>query len=199
MAALRIAAFFLPLLLLPLGAGFPALAGEKRIGPVQEAGAAKARERQWKADYARWRETMPPCLRPLWPFERYMEIPDEAGMEPLRKALAGAVPDPRERALILFAWHGSGMGPWSGYPAYENAAECLLLDLPVPVLIAAAEAALNERQMEGAARLFAGWGFYTRHGRPALPEALGKKLLEHSLQSSDADRIERAKRAFAPE
>ena len=120
-------------------------------------------------------------------------------MEPLRKALSEGVPDPRERALALFAWHGSGMGPWSGYPAYENAAEHLLLDLPVPVLIAAAEAPLDERQTEGAARLFAGWGFYKRHGRPALPEALGKKLLEHSLQSSDADRTERAKRAFAPE
>lgn len=196
MAARRIAAFFLLLL---LGAGLPALAGEKRAGPGREPGAAKARERQWKTDYARWREAMPPCLRPLWPFERYMEIPDEANMAPLRKALSEAVPDPRERALALFAWNGSGMGPWSGYPAYENAAECLLLDLPVPVLIAAAEGPLNERQLEGAARLFAGWGFYKRHGRPTLPGALGKKLLEHSLQSSDADRVERAKRAFAPE
>lgn len=186
-------------LLLLLGSSLPAPAGEKGGGPRREAEPAKARERQWKAAYARWQEAMPPCLRPLWTAERYMEIPDEANMKPLRKALSGAVPDPRERALVLFAWHGSGMGPWSGYPAYENAAECLLLDLPVPVLIAAAEASLNERQMEGAARLFAGWGFYKRHGRPALPEALGKKLLEHSLQSPDADRIERAKRAFAPE
>ena len=197
MAARRITVF---LLLLLLGAGLPALAGEKQADPRREFEETKARERQWEAVYARWRKTIPPCLRPLWTPERYMEIPDETNTEPLRKALSEAIPDPRERALVLFAWHGSGMGPWSGYPAYENAAEYLLLGLPVPALIAAAaDSSLSERQLEGAARLFAGWGFYKRHGRPLLPEALGKKLLEHSLQSPDADRIERAKRAFAPE
>ena len=197
MVVRRIAVF---LLLLLLGAGFPALAGEKQADPRREFEEPKAWERQWETAYARWREAMPPCLRLLWTPERYMEIPDDANTEPLRKALSEAIPDPHERALTLFAWHGSGMGPWSGYPAYENAAEYLLLDLPVPVLIAAAEdPALTEAQLEGAARLFAGWDFYRRHGRPALPGALGKKLLEHSLQRSDTDRIERAKRAFAAE
>ncbi len=197
MAARRIAVFFSLLL---LSSSLSALAGEKQADPLGESGAAKARERQWETAYARWREAMPPCLRSLWTSERYMEIPDEANMEPFRKALSEAVPDPRERALALLVWHGSGMGPWSGYPAYENTAEYLLLDLPVPILIAAAgDASLSEAQLEGAARLFAGWGFYKRHGRPALPEALGKKLLGHSLQRPDADRIERAKRAFAPE
>jgi|SRR6185295_15705735 len=53
--------------------------------------------------------------------------------------------------------------------------------------------------LEGAARLFGGWEFGQR--RPddldALPADLKKRLLDHSLKSSDADKLGRAKHAFA--
>lgn len=167
-------------------------------GPRREAEEAAERAKRSEMAYSRWLTAMPSCLRPFWRPDINWGRPQDA--EPLRKALSEAISDPRERAQALFAWYGSGMGPWSGFPAYEEGAENLLLDLSVPVLIAAAEdPALTGAQLEGAARLFGGWYFYKRHGRPVLPEALRQKLLEHSLKSSDTDRTERAKRAFAPE
>ena len=167
-------------------------------GPRREVEEAAKRAKESEIAYERWQLAMPVCLRPLWRPDINWDQPRE--VKPIRKAMRDAFPDSRKRALALFAWYGSGMGPWSGFPAYESGAADLLLDLPVPVLIAAAEdPSLSEAQLEGAARLFAGWDFYKRHGRPILPKALGKKLLEYSLHSSDADRIERAKRAFTQE
>ena len=92
-----------------------------------------------------------------------------------------------------------GAGPWSGFPSYEEIAEKLLLEYPTPELIASAETeTLTEPQLEGAARLFGGWPF--GQSRPAdskaLPAPLKKKLLDHSLKSTDEDKLLRARSAF---
>lgn len=157
-----------------------------------------ASTKQSEISYARWRAAMPKSVRPLW--EKAVRDGIFPNVKPLRAALAKEFPDTRQRILALFSWYGSGAGPWSGFPSYESAAEELLLDIPTPDLIAAAQAdSLTEAQIEGAARLFGGWGFSHRRpdDRKTLPDALKKKLLDHSLKDTDEDKLGRAKNAFA--
>ena len=166
--------------------------------PRQEVEDMAARAKQAEVSRARWRAAMPESVRPLW--ERAARDETSPNVEPLRSALAKEFPDTRQRALALFAWYGSGDGPWSGFPSYETAAEELLLDLTTPDLVAAARVGnLDDAQIEGAARLFGGWNFSQRRpaDRKALPADLKKKLLDHALQSKDEDKRDRAKNAFA--
>jgi hypothetical protein len=95
-------------------------------------------------------------------------------------------------------WDGLGVGPRSGYPAYEDIPEKLLLEFPISQLIAASEGTeLTDSQLEGAARLFAGWiGTKREDDLKALPSALKKRLLEQSLKSPDSCHQEWAKNAF---
>lgn len=148
--------------------------------------------------YARWMDAMPGSLKPLWNVALRNVLSPE--VQPLRSALAGQFPDTRARILALYAWFGSGSGPWSGFPSYESVAERLLLDFPTDKLIATASGTrLSEQQTEGAARLFAGWTLYTERpeDRDSVPPDLRKLLLEHTLKSKDEDKVARAKKAFA--
>jgi hypothetical protein len=156
-----------------------------------------AEQKKRETEEARWLSAMPKSILPLWESVRYELSPD---LTPLRAAIAKELPDMRQRILALFAWFGSGAGPWSGFPAYESIAEELLLDYPTPDLIAAAQTeGLTEQQIEGAARLFGGWDFGQRRpdDRKTLPAALKKRLLDHSLKSTDDDKLGRARHAFA--
>jgi hypothetical protein len=146
----------------------------------------------------KWLAAMPPALRPHWATSK-RSIPFEPDLAPLRKALEAQVADKNERILALFSWYGSGRGPWSGFPAYEDIAEKLLLDYRTPELLAAVEGKeLNRTQIEGVARLFGGWTF-SQH-RPndlkLLPPKLKTQLLKHSQASDDEDKRARANRAF---
>lgn len=166
--------------------------------PRKEVDDMAARAKQGEISYARWCAAMPKSLQPRW--ERATRDEVLPNVKPLRAALAKEFPDTGQRILALFSWYGSGAGPWSGFPSYESAAEELLLDIPTLDLIAAAQADnLTETQLEGAARLFAGWSFSQRRpdDRKTLPAALKKKLLDYSLKSKDEDKLGRAKDAFA--
>lgn len=166
--------------------------------PRKEVEDMATRAKQGEISYARWRAAMPKSVRPLW--EQVVRDETSPNVKPLRAALAKEFPDTRQRILALFSWYGSGDGPWSGFPAYESAAEELLLDIPTPDLVAAAQADnLTDAQLEGAARLFGGWDFSQRRpdDRKTLPAPLKKKLLDHSLKSTDEDKLGRAKNAFA--
>ena len=151
---------------------------------------------------SRWLAAMPSALKPLWPQVRESNGVDPQGavrtLDPLRAALSKEFPDERSRILALYAWFGSGEGPWSGFPSYEQVAEELLLDFPTETLIKAAEATGSAQQQEGAARLFGGWEISQR--RPGdlahLPADLKKRLLAHSLESDDEDKRSRAHHAF---
>ncbi len=166
--------------------------------PRKEVDDMTARAKQGEISYARWLASMPKSVRPLW--ERATRDEISPNVKPLRTALAKEFPDTRQRVLSLFTWYGSGDGPCSGFPSYESAAEELLLDIPTADLIAAAQIDnLTQEQLEGAARLFGGWDFSQRrpNDRKALPAALKKKLLDHSLKSTDDDKLGGAKNAFA--
>jgi hypothetical protein len=173
------------------------LLGAAKIPLSRSGEMIEAEEKKAVAAEARWREAMPKSIVPLW--DNVMGAAFEPDIAPLRAALAKEFPDARQRILALFAWYGSGEGPWSGFPGYEEIAENLLLEYPTPDLVAAAQTEpLTEPQLEGAARLFGAWTFGQK--RPAdleaLPAALKKKLLDHSLKSTDKDKLGRARSAF---
>ena len=162
----------------------------------EEFDAEAAAEKQSRLDYARWVAAAPVHARPFLAEE--IHGVDTNG---LREALANEFPDRRDRIVALFGWFGSGAEPWSGFPANESIPEDYLLELPTADLIAAANRAdLSDPQLEGAARLFGGWPFSNQRPQAlkSLPPALKKKLLVHSLKSSDPDKLARARRAFAP-
>ncbi len=158
-----------------------------------------AQGKKSRADEERWMKAMPSSIAQIWPNFH----PDEmyrGDIRPLEAAVAKEFPDKRARILRLMAWYGSGAGPWSGYPVYEVVPEQMLLKYSTQELVdAVAGAALNEQEIEGAARLFGSWDFNkTRpEDNASLPADLKRKLLEHSLKSTDKDKLERAKRAFA--
>jgi len=157
------------------------------------------REKQAALSERRWHDSMPKSISQLWAGSLQHER--ASNMPLIRGALSEEYPDTEDRILALLSWYGSGAGPWSGFPSYEIVAEELLLDYPTEALVAPLERdGLTQSQTEGAARLFGGWTFsHRRSGElDKLPATLKRKLLEHSLKSTDPDKLGRAKRAFAP-
>lgn len=119
-----------------------------------------------------------------------------------KHAIQEAYPDAVRRAEVLFEWYGRGKGAWTGFPAYEEIPEYLLMDVPFEQLLSALQdTAVPEPRLEGAARFFAGWTF--AKGRSTelnrIPPALRQQLLNQSLKTGDTDRRERAERAFKPQ
>ena len=168
--------------------------------PRAEYNREMAEEKAGRAAEERWVKAMPTSLVPLWPDSFQPDALMNYDLGPLDAALNREYPDKDIRIRSLLAWYGSGAGPWSGYPAYEEVTTKLLLEYSTPELLLAVQSSpMSEEQIEGSARLFAGWDF--RHTRPAdtalLPVELKRLLLNHSLKSTDQDKLERARRAFA--
>lgn len=166
-------------------------------GPRQEVEAAAVRAEASKAARARWRAAMPRAIVPGW--SAAVNEWGSVDIAPLHKALERDIRSEQQRILALLEWFGSGAGPWSGFPAYEAAAEDLLLKYPTTAIVEAIEASsISPAQTEGAARLFGGWGF--RRQRPAglneLPQALKRRLWTHVKATEDQDKLDRARRAF---
>lgn len=147
--------------------------------------------------YSRWREAMPRAL------SAFPSLDDPfIGADVIARmgiALAQEHRKSTEHILALYAWYGSGAGPWSGFPAYESVAEELLMTHSTEELLAPlGSEKLSEAQVEGAARLFGGWTFSKK--RPGdltrLSDALKARLLGHSLRSDDKDKRGRAQHAF---
>lgn len=144
----------------------------------------------------RWYQAMPECLRSYTSQIAWSINPSSPDLVLLRQALEQTYPDPVEQARVLFKWFGQGQGPWSGIPSYEVVPEMLLLGLPVSVLIQALDGfSVGSAEMEGAARYFAGWYFHRHIGSTAqlLPSELKRRLMEHVVQSGDADKLARAR------
>jgi hypothetical protein len=156
---------------------------------------ARRRGLEGRARAERWRAALPASLAPFFGDMGLGGAPRPEWTA----ALASEYPDLTQRAIVLLRLFGSGEGPWSGYPSYEGVPEALLLELPLEVLVAAAGDAADARVTEGAARLFAGWGFGRQRGadRAALPAELKRRLLEHAERSANEDNRARARAAFA--
>lgn len=168
-------------------------------GPRREFEEEAARERDALAAEDRWMKQMPGSLRPLWAEVVNRDPVGGYDTSVLEAALLKEYPDQPTRILELLSWYGSGAGPWSGYPAYEGAAEQMLLKYSTSEVVGAVYGRhLSDSELEGTARLFGGWEFNrTRpHDNTLIPFELQKALLEHSLNSSDEDKKERARKAF---
>jgi hypothetical protein len=88
----------------------------------------QAKDRKTAVDETRWIKAMPSSLKRLWSnavsqYDPPVKFPD---LRPLNAALVNQYPDTHDRILALMAWFGSGAGPWSGFPGYEEIAEKLL-------------------------------------------------------------------------
>jgi len=201
--------------------------GERLLAWMAERGAtapleayreARLLEEVQRRALARWQEAMPRCLYPyaeeMFTSARGMAsfiplIPEGPPgkieevtykLIPLLSALAAEFMDVDRRILTLFQWYGSGQGPWSGFPSYENIAEGLLLAFPLDQLLAAlTQNELTPTHLEGAARFFAGYYFAKYHPSDIhrIPPDFRQRLLEHSLVSNDQDRLQRAVNAFS--
>lgn len=163
--------------------------------PKDEFERSRRQSLEFQAHAERWRAAIPPPLvgHPVFDLDLAFNP------APLTPVLESAFPDMRERTLVLFEWFGHGAGPWSGFPAYEQLPEKLLLALPIDCLLDALHSEnLNAAQLEGAARLFAGWHFNQTRKRDLdrLTPSDRKRLLEHALRSTDRDKQARARRAF---
>lgn len=157
---------------------------------------------KWRRAEEYWERAMPPSLRPLWPDrlggggQPNMSPTDIDEAETLLRA---AVPDPVARVQALYEWFGSGAGPWSGYPSYEEAAEHLLMAYPIEVLLVALDASTdNPAAMYGAARLFGGWNFgQTRNSdRTHCPDPLRQRMLDAVISYGNNDNLQRFRHAF---
>jgi len=144
----------------------------------------------------RWEQALPPCLATLWPDRLGDMNPDVSSA---RQLLEEAVPDPVEQARVLFAWFGSGAGPWSGYPAYESVPESMLLDYPIEILVRAVDRAdVTDAQILGAARFFGGWTFGQRRkrDRASCSASLRQQMATLVERQRITDNVERFRRAF---
>lgn len=172
----------------------------KIAGPRKEAQEQAEIEKQDQAYEERWTAAMPPSLRPGWTKVIADIFPgQQIDTTPLDQELAKELPDANKRILALMSWFGSGAGRWSGFPSYESVAEEMLLKYPTAeLLVAVKDRVLTEPELEGAARLFAGWEFNQRRPEDIhlLPGDLKRTLLEHSLKSNDEDKVGRAQYAF---
>jgi hypothetical protein len=158
-----------------------------------------------------WLDAMPPMLRPFW--AEVKKDPEWWGIPPtavensvrvLEPQLEKEFPDAKERVIRLFSWFGSGAGPWSGFPAYEDVAAHLLLQQQQADLVAALQVGVpTDSELEGAARFFS--GYCSGHLfcppednklAPLLPDELKQLLLQHVLNDGDDDKIARIQRAF---
>jgi hypothetical protein len=101
----------------------------------------------------------------------------------------------------LLAWFGSGEGPWSGFPSYENVAEALLLRLPTEAVVKVVSGEPSVPQLEGAARLVSSWWFdRMRPGEAGrLPGEVRRRLRRHVAASADPDKIARLEGALGDE
>ena len=169
----------------------------KILQPRDEFQAGLKRERESEAAYEKWVAAMPVSLQPHW--EAASRSALDPDLDALRPALEMEFPEKNDRILALFGWFGSGTGKWSGYPVYETVAEVMLLDYSTSDLLAAVkERSLTASQIEGVARLFAGWNFSQQ--RPVdvdqLPSRLKEELLQHCETSDDEDKLSRVRNAF---
>lgn len=166
-------------------------------GPRQEVEEMRARRDQGRRDSEKWLASMPKAIRPVW--SDALGQFGTVNVDPLRSALEGDMPDERERILALLEWFGSGAGPWSGFPSYEEAAEELLLEYPTRSIVRVIlSSSISAAQTEGAARLFGGWSFRSQRSQDVaeIPDALREVLWTHVKDTKDKDKLSRATQAF---
>jgi hypothetical protein len=160
----------------------------RHVPPPDIYDAVRRRAEEYRRAEMRWHRAMPECLVP---FLDRMELPSrQDDMGPVQDALRSAYPDRHERILAVLKWYGSGMGPWSGYPAYEGYAERILDTFVRSHIVRALQRRwVTAAHLEGAARYFACSASSDRGADAPIPPAVGRLLLEHCRAGGDEDKI----------
>ena len=140
-----------------------------------------------RAAWEAWLAAAPGCLAPL--VEPLSASASGGSVDDPTDLIAAAIrslreayPEERDHVLALLAWFGSGEGPWSGFPSYEQVAVELLLVYPPNLLV---EAVSHDEptvlHLEGAARFFSSWWFAQAHPGEAsrIPAEVAEQLLAH--------------------
>ncbi|MCO7187408.1 MULTISPECIES: hypothetical protein [unclassified Pseudoalteromonas] len=145
----------------------------------------------------RWLGAMPSSVRAVW--AEALTPYGTRDTQRLMTLFTAAIPDKRLQVLALLKWFGSGAGPWSGYPSYENVARKMLFNYSTANIISIINSTqLSTAQTEGAARFFGGWDFSQK--RPddleKMPDTLKEQLWEHVSSTMDKDKLARARHAF---
>jgi hypothetical protein len=131
----------------------------------------------------RWVADMPGSIRPLWKDSMWYEAHvGDADRDRMIAALNQEFTDRNQLILALLSWYGSGIGVKCHCARYEYVAQDLLFKFSTADLVAAAQSRpLNEKQLDGAARLLADWYFQRErpHEIEGSPEPLKAVLLAH--------------------
>jgi hypothetical protein len=166
-------------------------------GPLAEYEASLQFQKEAEALRLKWREAAPPEARPFLDGiapESLAPSQEKSACEPILRALEAAYPAPRDRIARLFAWYGSGAGPWSGYPAYEHVADLLLMQHDFPDVIDAVAAGLDAPEEETGAARFIAIHARTRAERSLvarIPEAVRSSLAARARATGIDDNIAR--------
>ncbi|MFZ5470314.1 MAG: hypothetical protein ACOZIN_12835 [Myxococcota bacterium] len=147
-------------------------------GPLADLEADERRRDEARRAFERWKEAAPVCLAPLG--KKLFELPD---------ALLQAAYPQEERVASLVRWYGSGLGPWSGFPAYESWPQELLRAMPTSeVVTSLAHQDRDAVELEGLARLLTERARVNADDRQlALPAELKRRLAEHMAAHPIAD------------
>jgi hypothetical protein len=174
--------------------------------PLREARRSEQRAREAEVALARWRAAMPPSLERFWEVfvdgERFWAPGAVAGDEtvPLAEhALRRGTLDEGHAVRALLRWYGSGIGPWSGFPSYEESARVLLWRFSTDAIVRAIDdQPLTDEQLSGAARYFGDRDFQEhRHRDVALvPPDLRTRLLAHVEATGIEDNLATLQGAF---
>lgn len=163
---------------------------------------AEAANKKYTEEERRWYSAMPNGLKEAFDAQRYkLGIPGMYDLRQMNIILEREYPEKNHRIRTLLQWYGSASNSdsWSSLYEYEVIAEQILLQYPTKELLTAINGVgLSELQIEGAARLFAGWSFYKNHPDDAalISPSLKKRFLDHALKSGNPEKAERARSAF---
>jgi hypothetical protein len=174
------------------------LAARGLAAPLEEWERAREDARRFEVLRARWVEACPPVLRDLLPVleNGYLPADHPAVLDALAR-LRTQTPEPVQIARALLGWYGSGEGPWTGYPSYENAACQLLRSLEIADVVEAARTAGSDGEAFGAARFFARWNADPAE-RGMISEALAVRLGAVTDALGDDDARARLAHALGP-
>jgi hypothetical protein len=165
--------------------------------PLRNFEAAESQRNLTREAKRRWQEAMPPCLIQFFPRLTSALFSFEATAAELQAvddALEAAYGSEEEIVIHLLDWFGHGEGPWSGFPAYEQTAEKLLLRHSSPVIVRALEGRqLTSEQLEASARFFSSLSFAKERQADlkSIPSQLMTRLASHMQTSDYADNRER--------
>jgi len=142
-----------------------------------------------------WLAAAPPVLAANLP--RYETDPSgfPAGdapptMDEAERLVRATYPSVEAAVATLLEWYGTGSGPWSGYPSYEDVPSILVRRLGLPVARSVlARPHVTERALLGGARLFSSWEVVTKKPFEVcqVPPAVWARMSPIVLRIGDQD------------